>query len=132
MRLPLKIDRKSRFYLINPMNDKKLCTWAWLLVGMTRSLPGILKFENGRLNFTNDEQGKIFDVSLAEISKVNFPWHYFGAGLKLKVDGNEYRLSFIELDDGNSVSYNFLNSIENVTDLSGRAAGKAWKAILKN
>ncbi len=112
------------------MKEQKLCTVAWLLIGLTRSEAGILRFNGGRLAFIGEEKGRIFNASRAEISNINFPWHYFGAGCKLHIGATEDRLSFIEPVNGVGVGlYNFGRG-EGVSDLSGRKAGKAWKAIL--
>ena len=66
------------------MTADTFCTEAWLLVGITRSLPGILELNNGQLAFTSDE-GCIFDVPLSTVRDVNFPWHYFGGGVKFSI-----------------------------------------------
>ncbi|MGI8493952.1 MAG: hypothetical protein ACR2L1_01400 [Pyrinomonadaceae bacterium] len=112
------------------MSEQKLCTAAWLLVGLARSEAGILRFDGGRLTFIGDESGCIFDASLAEISSINFPRHYFGAGCKLQIGVTEYRLSFIEPENSGGVGLYTFGGSEDVSDLSGRKAGKAWKAIL--
>lgn len=115
------------------MNDnQKLCTAAWLLVGLTRSEAGILKFDGKRLTFTGEENGCVFDVSRVEISNVNFPWHYFGAGCKLQIGATEYRLSFIEPENSGGIGIYAFGGSEEVSELSGRKAGKAWKAALVN
>lgn len=114
------------------MNDHKFCTVAWLLVGLTRSEPGTLKYEDGRLTFTDEENRCIFDVSLAEITNVNFPWHYFGAGLKMRIGATEYRLSFIEPENDGNIGLYAYGIRKDVSDLTGRKAGKAWKSILIN
>ena len=40
--------------------------------------------------------GVVFAAPLAEVSRLHFPWYYFGGGLKLTVGGEEYRFSFVE------------------------------------
>lgn len=103
-------------------NSIQLCTEAWLLIGLTGSVPGKLKLSEGRLSFTalgcgtlwkrelqkleqsvakpgiaeRMDQGKaalLFDIPLSEI-QVNFPWYYFSGGMKIKVGGIQYRFSF--------------------------------------
>jgi hypothetical protein len=127
-------------------------------MGMTGSLPGVLKLEKGHLSFdahgrgaltngqlrqlegmvsepglanrlSNDEVVRVFDAPLAEVSRVTFPWFYFGGGMNLAVRGAPYRFSFIRpqniLDRGES------ESIEGIVAIPGvRRNGKAWKAAL--
>lgn len=112
------------------MNDHKLCTAAWLLVGWTGSEPGILRFENERLIFTGEKTGRIFDTPLSEITNVNFPRQYFGAGLKMQIGATEYRLSFIEPENVGNIGLYAYGRSDGVSDLTGRKAGKAWKSIL--
>ena len=115
-----------------------LCTEAWLLVGITRSVPGILELKNGQLAFASDE-GCIFDVPLSTVRDVNFPWHYFGGGVKFSIGSENYRLSFVQPNDAADVSAELLKrttlsrapSVLKVLDIGdGRRAGKAWKSVL--
>ncbi len=59
------------------MFNNSLCTVAWLLIGLTDNVPGILELANGKLAFTTEE-GSVFSVPLSEVRDINFPWHYFG------------------------------------------------------
>lgn len=100
----------------------QLCTEAWLLVGLTGSVPGKLKLAEGRLSFTvfgcgtlwkkellklektvgrpgiaermdKGEQALLFEIALSEMT-VSFPWYYFSGGMKIRTDGIQYRFSF--------------------------------------
>lgn len=120
------------------MTADTLCTEAWLLVGLTRSVPGILELDNGQLAFTSAE-GCVFDVPLSTVRNVNFPWHYFGGGVKFSIGSDDYRLSFVQPNDAPDASAELLErttfsrapSALKVLDIGdGRRAGKAWKSVL--
>ena len=94
-------------------------TSAWLLVGITGSVPGVLESANGRLAFTTGER-RLFDVPLPAVSDVEFPWYYFGAGVKFRIGADSYRLSFVQ--PNNDAGFPDVGE--------GRRAGKAWKSVL--
>ena len=94
-------------------------TQVWRLSGLTGSEPGHLEFRGGRLIYSPiDESLPGFNVALQEVSDINFPWHYFGGGFKMRIGGEQYRFSFVE-------PHNELADIS-----GGRETGKAWKKIL--
>lgn len=124
------------------MTNDALCTPAWLLVGITGSTPGVLELADGRLAFTTEE-GRIFDVPLAEVSAIKFPWYYFGGGIKFSIGADNYRLSFVRPNDASDIPGRLLARTElggpvalltagrKVLDIGeGRRAGKAWKSVL--
>jgi hypothetical protein len=125
-------------------DDDALCTQAWLLIGLTRSIPGVLESADGRFTLTT-EDGCVFDVPLSEVTDVNFPWYYFGGGVKFKIGIDNYRLSFVQPNDADDVPYHLLAKTDHflakaeIGDLSallpagiskGRRAGKSWKSAL--
>ncbi len=116
-----------------------LRTPAWQLVGLTRSLCGILAFRAGHLSFTTGE-GKVFDVALSAVRKVHFPWYYFGGGIKITIAAQHYRISFVRPNDGADFDAGMdarsewgggaaleVVSGKSQDILRGRRAGKAWK-----
>ena len=118
-----------------------LQTPAWLMVGMTRTVPGVLRLESGRLSFTTEE-GPAFDLPLAEVT-AKFPWWWFGGGVALRVLGQGYRLSFVRPNGAQDVPGRLLAHVPGGEALglataarkmedvgAGREAGKAWKARL--
>ena len=127
------------------MVDDAICTPAWLLVGLTRSIPGVLQLLEGRLIFTIDEDN-VFDAPVSEVTDVVFPWYYFSGGVKLKVSDKPYRLSFVRPNNAADIPGRLLarvgGSVGALAALTttarkfkdmgeGRAAGKAWRAVLK-
>lgn len=95
-------------------------TPAWLLVGLTHSVPGELNASRGRLWF-QAENGTSFDAPLVTVRDVNFPWYYFGGGVQFTIEASRYRLSFVRpTSEGGGV-----------LDIpAGRDACKAWKQVL--
>lgn len=94
-------------------------TPVWRLSGLTGSERGHLELRNGRLVYTPIDEGlKGFDVPLSEVSEINFPWHYFNGGFKMRIGAEQFRFSFVEPHD------------QHADIRSGRAAGKSWKQLL--
>ncbi len=126
-----------------PTQNDSLFTPAWLLKGITGSVPGVLELHNGRLAFTTEE-GRVFEAPLAEVRDVKFPWYYFGGGVKLTVNNESYRLSFVRPNDASDIPGRLLARTggpgavaglltvgQKIVDIGeGRAAGKTWKAVL--
>lgn len=118
-----------------------LRTPAWRLIGLTRNEPGVLALERGHLTFT-PLRGDGFSVPVSRVSRVVFPWYYFGGGVKLTAGGEAYRFSFVRPNGGEMVPAHLVTpahaSDEDPWDLEpgfgelarGRRAGTAWKAAL--
>lgn len=121
-----------------------LATPAWLLVGITGSVGGLLEMAGGRLAFTTDEE-QVFNEPLQSVSEVKFPWYYFGGGVKLTVSGRKYRISFVQPNGAEDIPARLLARTgsalgiglglltvgRKIRDIgTGRRAGKAWQTIL--
>lgn len=102
------------------MGETVLQSQVWLLSGMTASAPGILQLADGRIAFATSE-GAVFDVALSAVTGVEFPWYYFGGGMKLKIGAESYRFSFM-------LPGNMGGGIGDIGP--GRRIGKEWKAAL--
>jgi hypothetical protein len=113
---------------------------AWLLRGLTGSVPGWLQFEQGRLRFASEEE-IVFDVERSDISAAVFPWYYFGGGVKLRAAGEPYRLSFVKPNGAEYANARALASAADpaalrlvaskVSDIStGRNVGREWRRLL--
>lgn len=99
--------------------DDALISQVWLLIGLTGSEQGSLIYANGRIALhTNDRCA--FDVPLSEVRDVEFPWYYFGGGVKFSIGADRYRLSFVRPENLGGHSSIF----------EGRQAGKDWKSVL--
>jgi hypothetical protein len=69
-------------------------SYAWLLIGTFRTAAGWLDLTAGRLRFSTPDK-VLFDVPLAEVADVDWPWYYFGGGVKLSAAGERHRFSFV-------------------------------------
>ena len=103
------------------MTNEDVLSQAWLLVGMTRDLPGFLHLAGDRFTFTSHDDELIFDAPLSAVSDVKFPWYYFGGGMKFSLGGERYRVSFVRPTNAGGT----------IADIpAGRRAGKLWKSAL--
>jgi hypothetical protein len=94
---------------------------TWLLDGLVHSAPGIIELNGSQLTLTligsgtfGDNQCSkylsepgayevlqkenliVFNVKMSEIKDSKFPWYSFGAGCRLEIDNNIYKLSFVQ------------------------------------
>ena len=124
-----------------------LVTPAWLLVGMTRNVPGALSWDDQRLRFATAEE-VVFDVAPDEVQDVSWPRLWMGGGCKVTADGTTYRISFVQPNGAPDISDSLLGevggvlgAVSAVADLQdalgslsdvkeGRVAGRAWKEVL--
>jgi hypothetical protein len=94
-------------------------TFVWRLSGLTDSEAGHLELRGGRLTFTPLAAEKPgFDVPITEVHDINFPWHYFGGGFKMRIAGEQYRFSFVE------------PHTESADIKAARDRGRVWKKLL--
>jgi hypothetical protein len=123
-----------------PLTRTSFVSDAWILEGLTVSVPALLQLHDGRLRCVTVD-GVAFDVALGDITNVVFPWYYFGGGLKLRAAGVPFRLSFVVpngaeyasarllADQGDAGSLLLVGS--KIHDIaSGRAAGQRWRELL--
>ena len=122
------------------MEDEGFASYAWLLKGSTTSIPGWLDLEEGRLRFATPEE-VVFDVPLAEVTALTYPWYYFGGGLKLRAAGQPFRLSFVKPNGAEYAVARGLAGQGNVAALAvvaakaadigaGRGVGRRWRELL--
>ena len=67
-------------------------TKAWLLNGLG-STPACLQLVGGRLSLVGWD-GPLFDFGLEEIESVDSPWWWFGGGIRIRVGGELFKVSF--------------------------------------
>ena len=120
--------------------ESDFASYAWRLIGTLRSEAGWLDLTAGRLRYSTPV-GVVFDVPLAEVTGIIWPWYYFGGGVKLTAAGEQYRLSFV-LPNGAEyptarleAAAGALSSLTIVWQKSedigaGREAGKEWRRRL--
>ena len=122
-------------------SEKDFASYVWRLIGTFRTQAGWLDLTAGRLRYTS-EAGKVFDVRLDEVTDVVWPWYYFGGGVKLTVNGERYRFSFV-LPNGAEYPTARLAAatgdpgslaivLQKGNDIAaGRDAGKEWRRRLE-
>ena len=83
------------------------------------------------------EQNPFSESALAEIQRVTFPWYYWGAGCRLSVCGEWYRLSFAPPGGGRLACRvqgwqgPEVQALVDAGDaLGARQLGSAWRAVL--
>ncbi len=122
------------------METVDFASYAWLLRGITVSIPGWLDVHDGCLRFSTPQE-VVFDVPLAEITSVNYPWYYFGGGVKLKAAGTPYRLSFVKPNGAEYATARGLAAVGSLASLGivatkasdigvGVSVGKRWRELL--
>ena len=125
--------------------EKELVSKVWQLSGLIGSvIPGILIWNEGQVAFITQE-GIQFNLPLAEIKDVKYPFLRMGLGFDAVVNGKKYKFSFSkpnpsapELDDTTGDQLlrlinvgRFWDSIGTFKNLKAdKATTKNWKAIL--
>lgn len=71
-----------------------LSTEAWVLKGITRSIPARLSLADERLSLWSEGE-TLFEAPVQRIESIHSPWYYFGGGFHVTVYGQRYRLSFV-------------------------------------
>ena len=102
---------------------------AWLMRGVITydAKLGTLRLDGGRLSFLETgAETAVFDVALADIDNVKFPFYNLGTVVRFDAGGKRYRLAFLASER------RFKWSGARVRDvLPARRWGKQWKAALK-
>jgi hypothetical protein len=121
-------------------SERDFASYAWLLIGTLRTAAGWLDLTAGRLRFSTPDQ-VVFNVPLIEVTGIEWPWYYFGGGVKLTAGGEHYRLSFV-LPNGASYPTARLAAAGDAAALAivwqkaddigaGRDVGKEWRRRLE-
>ncbi len=118
---------------------------AWLIGGL-RNVPGYLATAQGGLTFVSDTP--VFDVPLAQVTDVSWPWWWFGGGVRLTAAGQRWKITFVRpngmppphpsmLETGVGVfglltgTWHDVYAMRGLADVrSGRAAGRRWREVL--
>jgi hypothetical protein len=122
------------------MSNRQFASDAWLLKGLTRSIPGWLELHQDRLRFVTPGE-VVFDEPRSRVSAVTYPWYYFGGGVKLRIGDARYRISFVKPNGAETAIGRGLGEMGNpaalyvaatkVTDIrAGRAVGRRWRELL--
>jgi hypothetical protein len=117
---------------------------AWLLKGMTGTVPGILSWDDARLRLVT-EAGVVLDAAPEDVVRVVWPRLWMGGGCKLTVGDQEHRVSFARPNGAPGISDALLGNAHAVLGAAldvrsavssfndahqGRQAGKRWRELL--
>ena len=119
-------------------SDYASCTWR--LKGLFLSEAGWMDLREGRLRYFTPER-VVFDIPLAEVTAIVFPWYYFGGGVKLQAAGEAYRFSFVRPNGAEVAAARGLAAEGDMAALSvvaskaqdigeGRSVGREWQRLL--
>ena len=88
--------------------------------------PGRLKLDRGRLSFRETgAEAAVFDIALADIGNVKFPFYNLGSVVRFDAGGKRYRLAFLGSER------RFKWSGARISDVRpARRWGKQWRAAL--
>jgi hypothetical protein len=88
---------------------------------------GTLRLDRGRLSFRETgSEAAVFDIALADIINVKFPFYNFGSVVRFDAGGERYRLAFLASER------RFKWSGARISDVRpARRWGRQWKAALK-
>lgn len=126
--------------------EQQIISKIWQLSGLIgRVTPGLLTWENGNVAYLTEE-GVVFDVPLAELKNIKWPFLRMGLGFDAVVSGKKYQFSFSkpnasapELGDSDILQLmrmtpggRFADSIKTLGNLKAdKATTRQWKEILK-
>ncbi len=123
------------------MTSETFASPAWQLHGITGTSGGRLSLTGDVLSY-REERRLIFTTRLRDVERMVFPWYYFGGGVKLRIDGKWYRLSFV-VPNGAEVAIGrahgeagspmaLQHAQEKLQDVAdGRTLGKEWRGLLE-
>ena len=118
---------------------------VWLLHGtFGGGSPGVLALNNGNVSF-DTEEGEYFNVPLAGIKEVKWPFISFGYALNVVINGQKYKFSFIKPNGAADLNDSVVSQLVTLTkpgrgidalstlaNLSKeKKAAKQWKEVLK-
>ena len=125
--------------------DKELISTVWKISGIIGKVtPGALVWKNERVAFITEE-GVQFQVPLADITNIKWPFLRMGMGFDTEVYGQKYKFSFakpnasapeIEIKNGNPLpkvvfAGLYVDDVSSLLDIkSDRQTTKKWKAVL--
>lgn len=116
---------------------------VWVLRGIMND-PGYLVAAGGRLVLVAEHaDGPAFDVGLAELTDVQWPWWWFGGGFRATVRGTRHKLTFVRPNGAPGPDRGLLSlvdsslwdggghSLAGLADVvEGRAQAKLWREVL--
>jgi hypothetical protein len=115
--------------------EQELISKVWQLHGALAFggvTPGLLLFKEEKISFKTDEAEE-FNVPLAEMKEIKWPFYEFGLCFTTMVNGKKYRFIFSDPSGANTADTpaEKVHALTEGLDLisTGREAAKKWKAI---
>jgi len=111
------------------MGAATLQTPAWLMRGVISldARPGTLRLDGDRISFRETgAQPAVFDIALADLDNVAFPFYNLGSVVRLDAGAARYRLAFLASQPRSRWSGPRISDVR-----PARRWGKQWKAALK-
>jgi hypothetical protein len=114
---------------VHSVGTDTLETPAWLMHGIItyNAKLGTLRLDRGRLSFRETGADEaVFDIALADITNVKFPFYNLGSVVRFDAGEGRYRLAFLASER------RFKWSGARMSDVRpARRWGKQWKAALQ-
>ena len=109
---------------------------AWLLRRAPPTLSGSLALANGCLAFADRDGDVHFATPVDEIEQIWSPWQYFQGGLKIRANGQMYRISFAHPRDQDGSDrrddQTTRSALRRSDDVArGRELTRIWKTALE-
>jgi hypothetical protein len=126
-----------------PAPAEPLVSPVWVLRGIMND-PGYLVAAGGRVVLAAAHaDGPAFDVDLAELVDVQWPWWWFGGGFKATVRGTRYKLAFVRPNGAPGPDRGLLTDLDHlaigytghavsglVDVVEGRSQAQLWRGVL--
>lgn len=124
--------------------EQEINSKVWQMHGaLTVATPGILILENGNVSFITEE-GEQFNVPVATITEIKWPFLQFGLGFNATVNGTKYKFTFMKPNGAPELSDSSLGQLARFTRLGrgvdavatlakwgdNKKSAKQWKAVL--
>jgi len=103
-----------------PHRHIELASYAWRLKGLFFTEAGWLDLHDGNLRFATPQK-VVFEVPVAEVTQIVFPWYSFGGGVKLHAAGRA------AVGDPAALSI-VASKAEDIG--AGRAVERRWRELL--
>jgi hypothetical protein len=126
--------------------EEEIISKVWLLHGtFGGGTPGMLALDHGNISFISEE-GEHFNVPVADVKEVKWPFISFGFAMNAVINGQKYKFSFIKPNGASDLNDSALHQLVSLTR-AGRGvdavatltnigkekkAAKQWKAILSS
>jgi hypothetical protein len=132
------------FLTTKKIMDQEIVSKVWQIHGaLSVATPGLLILSEGKVSFVT-EQGEQFNVPVAEVKEVKWPFLQFGLGFNTVVNGTKYKFTFMKPNTAPDLNDSTLGQIARFTRIgrgvesiatlahmgADKKTAKQWKAVL--